>query len=326
MVEIVIFGLIIIFVAGLFSRLRFHIFFKKKHGRRHAILGSIEIIVLIIGFIDASGVYRFGNTFQRLLYHTVLGCMGLLLTLSAAFEFQHKHVKNIASGTLDKHATVTYSEMIEHSFYQAVNLVQIVFICCIGEQANRDYRIVYVLVASSPWLLRAWFPINKFSDNYILEDAQSTTLIRCLYRIKKYQYVFYKHFILHGLNISIAIAPTASMRHQLYSKQGFHLFWMLLNTSYVMEFFLQTLVKKAYMSQNVMLVLQQVLMVASSLSALHVLREVDIVVALASTFMNFLHRKNDFANTALVLLSIYLSPCIRRTVLPLISGYSVCLI
>jgi hypothetical protein len=28
-----------------------------------------------------------------------------------------------------------------------------------------------------------------------------------MYRVKKYQYVFYKHFLLHGLNVSIAIWP-----------------------------------------------------------------------------------------------------------------------
>ena len=49
---------------------------------------------------------------------------GTTATLTAATDFQHhKHAKNKASGTLDEQSTVTYSEMMEHSFYQMLNLV-----------------------------------------------------------------------------------------------------------------------------------------------------------------------------------------------------------
>ena len=52
-------------------------------------------------------------------YDGVLGLLGIQLTLSAARGFgSHKHTKNVASGVLDNEATVSHSEMIEHSFYQ----------------------------------------------------------------------------------------------------------------------------------------------------------------------------------------------------------------
>jgi len=44
-----------------------------------------------------------------------------------------------------------------------------------------------------------------------------------------------------------------------------------LNTAYVMEFFLQTLVKKKLLAQNNMLVLNQLLMLSSTLPAIQVL-------------------------------------------------------
>ena len=34
-------------------------------------------------------------------------------------------VKSVASGTLEQEATVTSDEMVEHSFYQMLNLVQV---------------------------------------------------------------------------------------------------------------------------------------------------------------------------------------------------------
>ena len=44
------------------------------------------------------------------------------------FKWLHRNVKNKASGVLDREATVTYNEMIEHVFYQILNLVQILFL------------------------------------------------------------------------------------------------------------------------------------------------------------------------------------------------------
>ena len=132
--------------------------------------------------------------------------------------------------------------------YKGLNLFQIIYLHIIKNinpiDYNNDndllYRYIVIFIVTSPWLIRNKFPINKFSDNYNKIDKKSSTLIRILYRIKKYQYVFYKHFLLHGLNISMIF----NGGNNLVNSQLFRLYWILLNTAYVFEFFLQTLVKK----------------------------------------------------------------------------------
>jgi hypothetical protein len=302
--------------------------FVKKHGRSHAITGFLYLLWITWGFIEVLVPGRQGNPMiSFIVFDVVLGALGTILTLYAAYEFQHKNVTNIASGTLDEHATVTYGEMIEHSFYQALNLVQIVFIhsmqwfsglisndqMVVGRENNMwvshvlepnlVMRIALLFIVTLPWLVREWFPINKFSDNYEKVDSLSTPLIRLLYRVKKYQYVFYKHFVLHGLNITIAVTGIS-----FGDEHFFRLFWLLLNLSYVMEFFLQTLVKKGYLTQTRMLFLQKVLMTASSIAAISVLRYVNILIALLSLWLNFVHRKHDVYNTMLAC-CLYLGLC-----------------
>jgi hypothetical protein len=160
-------------------------------------------------------------------------------------------------------------------------------------------RVVLLFLVTSPWLVRSWFPVNKFSDNYIKENEKSTPLVKLLYRIKKYQYVFYKHFVLHGLNISAALNNL-----HIAEDPHFRLFWLLLNASYVLEFFMQTLVKKKYMPQATMLQMQKVLMSASTLAALWVLQRVSVPVAVTSCLLNFVHRKHDVANTLGIALTV----------------------
>lgn len=148
-------------------------------------------------------------------------------------------------------------------------------------------------LATAPWLLRGLFPVNRFSDNYT-QGQQASALVPLLYRLKKYQYVFYKHALLHGLNVSVAVSGVR-LAHAPY----FRFYWMCLNTSYVMEFFLQTLVKKGYMGQQPMLYLQQLLMAASMVPAVQVLGQVYVVAAGTSLVLNFVHRKHDVVNTAI---------------------------
>jgi hypothetical protein len=271
--------------------------FVKRHGRYHAITGLLYLLWISWGFFALLVPKLISMSIPAFVYDVVLGIIGTVLTLYAANEFQHKNVKNFASGTLDEHATVTYGEMIEHSFYQALNLVQIIFLHLFSFYPGMPvyFRLLALFFVTSPWLLRDRFPVNKFSDNYKEIDEKSTTLIRLLYRIKKYQYVFYKHFILHGLNITVAVNDIS-----IANNRGFRLFWLLLNLSYVMEFFLQTLVKKNYMSQSTMLSLQKILMSAASLSSTSVLRVINFPAALASLILNFTNRKQDLFNTLLV--------------------------
>jgi len=119
-----------------------------------------------------------------------------------------------------------------------------------------------------------------------------------LYRIKKAQYVFYKHVILHGLNISMALSDDNDKKTSIPYGTEWRVFWLLLNTSYVMEFFLQTLVKRRVLSQPAMMVLQKLLMAAASLSAASVLAtSVRVGVCVASFALNVAHRHHDVTNT-----------------------------
>lgn len=289
--------LILLFGLSVFAVILQHPrMFMKSHGRVHTTLGMLYLVWITAGF--AREFWGNASTYQ-LQFHTILGLLGISLTAAAAMEFKHKNVRNVASGTLDKHATVTYNEMIEHIFYQVLNLIQILYFHNISPADSLPHRVLLVYLVSMPWLVRDLFPVNKFSDNYTQIDERSTQLIRNLYRIKKYQYVFYKHFVLHGLNISVAI-----YRYELVSDASFRLFWLFLNASYVMEFFLQTLVKKNYLSQSFMLVLQHVLMLASSIAAVSVLRKVDLFVAMASLALNFVNRKHDVTNTMVIMVTV----------------------
>jgi len=123
-----------------------------------------------------------------------------------------------------------------------------------------------------------------------------------LYRLKKYQYILYKHFLLHGLNVSVAVSD-ARVVHQSY----FRVYWLALNASYVMEFFLQTLVKKSYMTQSRLLVMQKILMIVSTVVALRViLVNVNPFFAMVSLFLNFTHRNHEIAN---IVLTIAVAAC-----------------
>lgn len=284
------------------------IMFLKLYGRRHRIIGGFLLLWLMIGYIQLAMATEVLSPF---VYDAVLGILGTTATLTAAFDFQkaHSHVKNVASGTLEKEATVTYSEMIEHSFYQILNLLQILYIHSLVylDPYPLHLRLFAAIFASSFWFFRDSFPVNKFSDNY--NKGQNVySLISVLYRTKKYQYVFYKHFLLHGLIISLAAhgGYGHQIHHILFFKYTLRLYWLSLNTSYVMEFFLQTLVKKGYMSQEMLMVLQFLLMGVSSVAAIMILWQYcDLRVGFLSLGLNFMNRKREMMNISLVALGAY---------------------
>ncbi len=273
--------------------------FLKRHGRQHALTGLFYLAWILIGHYE---ICSQTEVIPHLVFDGMLGLLGVSLTLTAAYAFPHKHVVNVASGTLDEHATVTQGEMFEHSFYQGLNLVQILYLHSLSLHHSMPVRFALALGATLPWVARDLFPVNRFSDNYTKQDDQSTWLIRLLYRVKKYQYVFYKHFLLHGLNVSAALFDLSGLARQW----AFRSYWLLLNTSYVMEFFLQTLVKKKHLSQRAMLGLQKVLMLASTVAACRVLMQISVPLSLASLVLNFIHRKHDFLNTGLILAALWL--------------------
>lgn len=216
--------------------------FWKKYGRRHRICGLLYLMLLVSGIFEVPF-----HVFNYFMFDVILSCGGTVLTLTAAYDFKkaHSRVKNVASGPLDNDATIHFDEMIEHSFYHIINLVQIVYLHLYKYQWLREselsVRLAAAVATTIPWLVRSYFPINSFSDNYT-KGQNVLSMISVMYRMKKWQYVAYKHFLLFGLTLSVAISNT-----WITESYYFRLYWICLNTAYVMEFFLQTLVKRHYL-------------------------------------------------------------------------------
>ena len=70
------------------------------------------------------------------------------------------------------------------------------------------------------------------------------------------RYLLYKHCLLHGLNLSVALElardrprPSAPLSRPIAEQPAFRVYWAALNAAYVMEFFLQTLVRRGLLAQ-----------------------------------------------------------------------------
>ena len=277
--------------------------FTGRFARRHRLFGLALLCWLLLGFADALRPPE-RPLLPRLLYDVVLGTLGTATTLSAAADFRVAHAKaeNVASGTLAEEATVTHNEMVEHAFYQLLNLAQILYLHALA--AARAWapwqRAALALGVTLPWCWRGSFPVNSFSANYhTAVRVPGGAHVGTLYRIKKAQYLLYKHALLHGLNLSAALDGLA-----LPGSRPFQLYWMCLNTSYVMEFFLQTLVKRGYLAQPAMLRVQRVLMAVSTATALRVLLAVRPSAVALSLALNLARRGRELSNVALVLAAL----------------------
>ena len=253
-------------------------------------------------------------------YDVLLALSGIRVTSSALSDFGrlHSRVRDEmsdakSSGVLHETKTVATSEMKEHLFYQRLNLVQILYLhFCDAWEEDDGLCIVakatgLALATTLGWASRKRYPVNSFSKNYSGGGGKGEnggtfdSLENFLYRAKKWQYVFYKTCLLHGLNVSAAIGFGRS-RSDRSSTSGtfFQLYWLCLNASYVMEFFLQTLVKKKYGAQSNVLFMNQFLMLVSSFSALPiVMNRVHPIAFLAAFALNFLNRKKELTNVCL---------------------------
>ncbi len=125
--------------------------------------------------------------------------------------------------------------------------------------------------------------------------------INTIYREKKFQYIFYKHFVLHGSNISVAfpkIHPSTNVTTlPLPLTHEWRVFWIALNTSYVMEFFMQSMVKRGLFSQRLAMFMNGLLMASSTLAALGaVFGKVRMEAAIISLLLNFFNRRRDILN------------------------------
>ena len=281
--------------------------FLSAHGRSHRTLGGAQLVWILLG------AYLCGQRNVRPLmivfYDLILALLGTTATLSAARDFPHKYVKNARgqSGSLGERASITQAEMIEHAFYQILNLFQILYLhgmATVGPEPATNslfYRFLALLAVSSPWFLRRNIPVHSFSDNWKKTPKHERTETEVfLYRVKKSQYLFYKHVCLHGLNIAMALRPST-----LSWTTDWRLFWLHLNASYVMEFFLQSLVKRKVLKQRDMLWLQRLLITSASLSAVvPILSNMNVPICLISLILNFFNRYHDVENTVGVALIV----------------------
>jgi len=254
-------------------------------------------------------------------YNVILGLLGITTAVTAARDFPHKYVRNKVgqSGALSQTAIVTQAEMVEHAFYQGLNLWQALYLHFMTQTTtittnaaskNNNYqyyfssigiRLIALWVVTAPWYVRKQFPVHSFSNNWKNEQKGARHKETIMYKIKKWQYVFYKHVILHGLNITVCIQPHRFNNHNNNNTSQWQLFWICLNAAYVLEFFLQSLVKRKILSQSTMLILNQWLMIVSSMAAMQsVLQTVMWPICLASVALNFSHRHHDVFNTMIV--------------------------
>ena len=282
--------------------------FTGRFGRRHRVCGLFHLILLCELARDVATTS--GPMEDSYLTRDIsLFVSAITVTLTAYGDFAKAHARaeerNAASGTLHRTAAVSASEMLEHAFYQLVNAFQILYLHVVQsswfDALEAHEKGLCALAATSIWLVRKKFPVNSFSKNY---DYRSNPRIKfdiesVLYRIKKYQYVLYKTVLLHGLNASLAFADESS--RSLVRTYGFRCFWLLINSAYVFEFFLQTLVKRKYLGQNAMLVLNQALMVISTMAVLPVITSVDPIVAATTFALNFVNRRREMQNIFIAL-------------------------
>lgn len=274
--------------------------FLHKHARRHRLVGMVYLLFLgvFVGSIEVRD-----SAALLLAVDVLFGVLGCYLTYSAAYDFEkhHKRVDNRGkSGTLEQDKTVTHAEMLEHLFYQFVNLGSIVYLHAVGHVEHVALRAALCLLATAPWLVRDRFPVHSFSQNY---DGQPLSVTALLYRAKKWQYVLLKHALIHGLNVSAVFAPAGQ---SWPSTRHFRLYWLALNASYVFEFFLQTLVKRRHLEQRKMLLMHAPLMLFATVTALQTLLDLVSPGAAALSFaLNMLNRKHDVANTCVVLCVVW---------------------
>ena len=105
--------------------------FIEPTGRSHRLAGLAHLLCIVAGALSfvappPSPTITHSWAYQCLVYDICIGILGTAATLTAARAFPHKTLVNAPgqSGTLSEHAYVTQSEMIEHSFYQMLNLIQ----------------------------------------------------------------------------------------------------------------------------------------------------------------------------------------------------------
>jgi hypothetical protein len=154
-----------LFFVVLLSRIDFSTFLPR-YGRRHRIAGALYLVWLLIGISEHFLRLMFWQSMHSpilcyFFFDVILCVMGISLALTAALDFKgHDRVKNptgVASGTLSDSATVSSAEMIEHSFYQFLNLAQAIFLHCSNNEQVAYKRVFLLACVTAPWLVRDSF-------------------------------------------------------------------------------------------------------------------------------------------------------------------------
>ena len=310
--------------------------FAPRFGRGHRLAGAAHLLLLLVGVADLLArasrasfghgarpplelvslpLGRAGEVSGAFLYDVLLGVSGCALTATAALDFgiPRARLRNRASGALDDDQTVTKEEIVEHLFYQILNLTQAVFLRVTPNAVSafgRKGACAALALATAPWLSRAAFPVNRFSDNYRNDAGTSSTSrrsVRALYRMKKTQYVFLKHVLQHGLNVGVVLRACAREENGTNERGGFanetffRAHWLLLNAAFVMEFFAQTLVKKKKLSQKNMLRSNAALMATSSVAAVYVISRTSLVASVTSLTLNLVSPAREARSVAIAL-------------------------
>lgn len=185
--------------------------FFQKHGLSHRIAGAFHLIWLFVGAFSIVTMTSSSSPSQQQIspptmklhifcYDVILGLLGVTATLTAAKDFPHKLVSNTIgqSGTLHRKAIVTQAEMIEHAYYQFLNLWQILYLHSLHICNSKIQKLSFLWIVTSPWMFRHCLPVHSFSNNWKLyqkEKKQQYTNSKLLvndedtevflYRIKK---------------------------------------------------------------------------------------------------------------------------------------------
>ena len=278
--------------------------FTGKFGRRHRVCGIAHLGVLCVRARDVVVADARGRGgVESVLLDLALFVSGLALTLTAHADFAKEHARrslakasapappapeNDGDGTGDARTRVlSLGEWISDRV-RARRSTRVVPVASGGDAVH-----LRGLAAAVDLVETFGVSVNSFSRNYKsgMPDIESV-----LYRVKKWQYVLYKTVLLHGLNVSLAVRPV-----NLPETLEWRMYWTLLSVcAYVLEFFLQTLVKRKYIKQGTMLLMNQALMVISTVAVLPILRSAVLpTAALVALTLNFFNRKREMVNVAI---------------------------
>jgi hypothetical protein len=155
-------GLQVFFLVTVGLALRHgNILFLDRHGWSHRLAGAIHLSWLVYGCFCVPDQTQDARQAFVFLYDIVLGITGMTCQRrwtdgcpgrSAPFRTVTFKIAPGQSGTLSRKAMVTQGEMLEHAFYQFLNLWQALFLHLIAYAWNQNHQWPHRLAAMD----RSW--------------------------------------------------------------------------------------------------------------------------------------------------------------------------